>query len=810
MENNNLFEPQEPIWLRDHNYISDKIDQAIEFSKDGDIIIYPVDTLEELEELWLQFNQMTGEERRKSDDKCTELFGMNNQLYYEHLKPSFLKQNIKTYPVSEAGGSLEEYGDINYGNVDIENAIEWSKLSGYPIIYPTRSLEDLEELWENFLSYPKDIRDASETKSIEYFGVGNEIHYQHLKSKFLQQDTPIYESFIGDPFASLKVYARDDSIPAKNIAFQMLSLLVKKNENYTDSITRDMVDRVTGDYVASNQNLKYDVIPFEDLPFFTPEEMIDMGVNQANPEDNFYDCEPIPNVLTNVTEDSADWFDSYMNTCQGFGSYDPSKWVDNVRKIYSSMNKAEDKDPYKQALLNFGWPPEAEFTPENRVKATKRLKSVLSQRNGSTQFVDLRYMDADDIQEAAATVSEDNILYPVFIVLEEGKSLFSATIKKVTKSNFSHAAISFDPKMEEFYSYGIEGSVNGVRGGFIKENIKDKDPDRRMAVFAIFLKKNDFEKIKENIEFFIKNAAKTSYSYINLLLTNIFRIPVNMKKTMICSQFVDNLLKLTHIDISKKNSAYVTPEDFNKFAKENKKIYILFDDIVAKYKSSKISRLVNKLVHKADPIKEEYTLLKYGTPGIMMEIINSDGNISKLRGLSKYVESSTDRELHKIFDTMIAPCLEVECYLGEAKGFPIQVDNYGNLLIGGINKKSLAQEYRESHTILREYNKAGNTEGIKFELYRLWGINCKLEKILSTRRFRNMSEIERNQTDEMKLRASILNDFKYFLGLIMEDEPDYNFSKEFKKSEFCDDAIRVNKSTIQWTGKAIKGIIKSL
>lgn len=764
-------------------------------------IVYPTDTEKELDSLWKDYQSMPRKYRKQADDKSTELFGCDNSTHYEKLKSVFLKDDIKGYKdyddidssvVSEAAA---ENTGAEYTAIDVEKALEWSKQTGYPIIYPTRTLEELEELWNSMASYRMISRKESDQRSRELFGMNNEEHYKYLRSQFLKDDIekPLIESFlIGEPLLNHQAYGMNESVDAATRARDLLSLVMRKNETYENCIIKDMVDKVTGEYIASHQNVNYDVIPFEDLPFFTPDEMIDFGVNQANPEDNFYGCEPVANVIS----EDGDWFTDYTNACNGFNAnYDPIKWKDNVAKLMLKMKTAENKDPYKQAILNLGWPPEAEFSPENRVKATKRLKMKLAMNNGTTEFVDLTGMTAEDIDEAVDPIIP--ILKPVFIVLEEGGSLMSAAIKKVTNSTYSHAAISFDPTMETMYSYGIENSPNGIRGGFIKEHIKDKNPNRHMAVFAIFLKPEDWQRLKDTVDDFIKNISKTSYSYINLLVSHIFRIPFDMDRKMVCSQFVDRVLKLTDIDISNKDSSLVAPADYQKFAKENKKIYVLFDDIVKKFKPTRIKGLVKTLSRKADPIKEA----NYDTLGAPYEMINHIRSLKAMQEICSSIDINTlDPSVKKIYEAMIKPCLYAECYLAEAKNFPVQFDKYGSMYINGVKKKDFELEYRKSHKILRQYEKVGNIDGIKYELFKLQAmvdaIDIKLKK--------------KDDKELRDTRARIINDLDHFMEIAMKLDPKFNFSKEYERSEFYDKNIRINNHTLKVSGKILKAIAKSL
>ena len=803
------------------NYTSYEIEKAQEWASEAmRVIIIPTSTLRELEELWFNFCNMALYKRLESDDVSMRLFGLNNQYHYEYLKSEFLKNDIEK-PVSETIDESSmltnstEFKDIEYTPKDIERAIEWTNQNGIPIIRPMNNLEDLEELWRTFCSYPYKFRIRSNDESTRIFGIDNLEHYKYLKSEYVKEVIPykiekdvqdmIEYTIMNDPINLHKVFAKNESVSALSKAEDLLGLITKQNEAYTDYLITGVVDDAIHNHLTTHNDIHYDLMPYDDTPFFSPEEMIDFGVNQANPEDNFYGVSPITDV---ISEDMENWFKEYCEACCGYGrEYNGAKWADTVRKLFLKRESAADPAPYNQAILNLGWPPESEFSPKNRALASKRLKYRLNDLcGGSTQFIDLTDMEPGEINEAS--VVEDSKLYPVYIVLTEGKTAFSSAIKKVTKSIYSHAAISFDSELSEMYSYGVEGS-DKLTGGFAKEHIKDKDPDRHMAVFTIFLKKEDRDKLWDTVDSFIKNSKKTGYSYINLLVSHIFHIPMDMDTKMVCSQFVDKVLKLTDIDISHKDSSLVNPSDFEKFAKENKKIYILFNDLVANYKPAKIASIIKRISKKALPIKEQ--ILWTDSLGIVFEMMNNIRNLTALQELSTKIDiSELDHRAKAIYEAFIVPCLEAEEYFVEAKDFPIQFDKDGNLFIRNIKRRDYESEYAKSHRLLRKYEEAENLEGIKYELCKLWTMNSAIEATLNSKKFNELPSEAIASSKEHKARAKILNDFNYFLKVVLKEEPDFNFQEYYDHSPFSDALIKINKDTVIWSGKLLKMLIKSL
>ena len=133
-----------------------------------------------------------------------------------------------------------------------------------------------------------------------------------------------------------------------------------------------------------------------------------------------------------------------------------------------------------------------------------------------------------DLQEA---VDPDegwgNLLRPVFIVIvNQGNafSKFGEAIKKYTpardgsKETHWHAAMGFGPNLKHLYSFsnGHEEAGNNKRkGGLAFESIefykKWYAPTATMQVSCILLAKENFAKVKETLEYYIKNKEKTSY-----------------------------------------------------------------------------------------------------------------------------------------------------------------------------------------------------------------------------------------------------------------------------------------------------------
>ena len=144
-----------------------------------------------------------------------------------------------------------------------------------------------------------------------------------------------------------------------------------------------------------------------------------------------------------------------------------------------------------------------------------------------------------------------------------------------------------------------------------------------------------------------------------------------------------------------------------------------------------------------------------------------------------------------------------ESILTEVKKFPVEFDQDGNLIIyktrfGNI---SYGDEINDSVKLLEAYRNAGNIEGVKYELAKLWFINDSIEKQLK----------KRLNNDEYKklidCRATCLNVFKQNIDYVMKAEKGFNFSNYYNSTPFSDNSVMITANTIRYTTKSILNTI---
>lgn len=830
---------------------------ANRFMKDTNyIIIKDTDDLEELDRQWELFNtQLTVRQQRLSDDRSIEIWNMTNQQHYESLKNELTDsidsnenedykklqsisydidddmkddevnnllnaslddfeipddENDITEPVKEEStipltgdkeapkekitlGINRAYDKDNQAdqyeidsNINIIGSIKGEDIETYLI--------NLDKSFSDFNSQSVYHRRKSDDKCREIYGMSNADRYNKLKANALY----------------LKKMEKTEIIRPSDEKGDILTL--SKTETlgeFVSEVYKNMQVINETEFSKAQQHRR-----LNDTPYFTPSELIDMGVHGNH---NYY-CKTADNdgLITNVK--IATWFDSYKDMCLDHIFEDYRKdWIDTLDYLYSdfeSIKESGDEDKIlarKQSILDLGWNPEIPFNRKNRLKASERVSKILDETIPKDIFINLDsvedIMEDDELMQEGVKKSTHT---PVLLIFTQGKTpVISQGIKFVTGSSYSHASISFDPELNEVYSYNMRKE----NFGFIKENLSSFR-DNFISVMAFFAPNNIANKLKEKVKDFENN--KTTFD-LRIFLNKILHIDRKVSKNeykQVCSTFVDTVLKSGDINIT-DNINIPDPGQLYDHAKSlPNKIINVFDGIATEYDGKKIKRKINSLLRKSKVESiEENAIFNEAS------FVNDKGeSVPKICPLCKSevgvflkgepVYCCTNKECNKFFGVVACrkskkKSVTNESVLNEVKQFPVEFDKEGNLIIykARIGSLSFSDEIADSVQLLEAYRNASNIEGIKYELAKIWYINDCIEKKLK-KRLTNDKYKELIDT-----RATCLNIFKLNLEFVMKVEKGFNFSDYYNSTPFSDNSIKITSNTIKYAAKTITNMI---
>lgn len=484
------------------------------------------------------------------------------------------------------------------------------------------------------------------------------------------------------------------------------------------------------------------------VPMLNPSEIFSMGID------------------SDMTDEEKEWLRNYSKTCM-LNAGDSMAYKSDVMEAYNAWMVDQD-EASERRLLHLGWIPSIEPTTEAFKVARDNLYGYI--QGHMVRIIDLTETTAA-MPTTNDTVSVKNGLYPVYFVCTFTGSTAGKIITSVTSSRYSHTAIGFDSKLSHLYSYNMNAKLTGGLSfesleGYIKDSAA-----ARVYVQCVFLTKEQYNKIKGNIEWYIANWKNSRYSFSNLFNIMAGRVKrTNHDLSMVCSQFVDSLFKLVNIDLTNKPSNLVTPANLAEI--KNPTVYKLYEGDAKGYDYRKIQSMVDKLSANAQP-----------------------GRSTVYESAKSMYSDETVLEIYKAIDRMLtAKCLFTE------DNIPIQIEDNGDLTINTYKNYEL--KYQEIHTLLKRVD---NIETIKDELCKLWWLECKLEKKIQTAKAKNKDNDPVVQ-DYYKLRSRVLNDFTKYSKKVIKEEPEFNFSEYYKNSPYYDGSVVIKRNALKGLSSLIQSI----
>lgn len=719
-------------------------------------IIRPTSDIVQLDIMRKEYECQPYEKKLKADEDCMALYGMTNYALYQKLRSALLMETIpddildtgnRTIKESNIYSILESEEDESY-NLKINQSIELNKDPNVAIIYPENNVEDLEDIYNKYLLLTDKFKLLSNSYSFKLWGYDVPNMYRLQKGKIVSDKLELRDS---DLVKESKEFMRmtEESVNDMMLSDDILGLMRVKLEACDDKID------------ASKSGLYEDIVTKINTYINKPEDFKDV----------------IPAIVPCYTSDEID------------------KYPDDIHKVdyYNTIKKYiidyqnNPCEETKNKLLEYGWNPAVPFNEKGFKYAKNRQNEWLKEH--CVQIVDLTKINSiNPISESSAKMRKmykEKNLYPVYIVLSFTYTVLGKLTRVVKGSEYSHAGITLDSDLKTILTYKFGSGFNGFTIESLKHYLETSEK-AKICVLTLFVDKGSHEKIKKILKDFYQNKDKSRYNFINIL-----NIAFNIKKShtnnlkLVCSQFVDVVLKMANIDLFDKPDNLVIPQDYIT-ASKHPKIYKVYEGLARKYNEKNVEQIIDNLLTMFEP--ED---IKYHN---MIELMKEGLNLESIYYKTENVEANKVLEEIREF-------IKPECVIYERK-FPVQFNRAGDI---EINKKiDLEEEYQESHKLLLGYNKS-NIDGVKHELARLFYINSIIEK-----RIKKMKKGSSEYKDLINLRSRVLNDFKKYFKLITTEDPEFDFNTYYQASEYNSHNIIIKNSTLKHSGNTILKFIKTL
>lgn len=154
----------------------------------------------------------------------------------------------------------------------------------------------------------------------------------------------------------------------------------------------------------------------------------------------------------------------------------------------------------------------------------------------------------------------------IYFLFTDTGSYLSKAINYYTKKSLNHVSISFDPQLDELYSFGRKQPKNPFIGGFIKEDIQSELLKKATCeIYSFPVSDEDYKAIIHNIKEIEKRKEYYKYNFIGLFGV-MLDIEINRKSALFCSQFVATVLRDLDRFQFEKPACFITPTDIREFS----------------------------------------------------------------------------------------------------------------------------------------------------------------------------------------------------------------------------------------------------
>lgn len=158
--------------------------------------------------------------------------------------------------------------------------------------------------------------------------------------------------------------------------------------------------------------------------------------------------------------------------------------------------------------------------------------------------------------------------YPLYIILLRNISPLGSVIRAYTKEDFSHSSLSFDPSMQDCYTFGNkllkEGKMSRRSFGTAHESFDGKSgrfsyPSNTVYhIYVMFFDEKQIKAVRNTVDNIFTHHSDYQYN-IEGLFSYIFNKPKTDPNKLFCSQFVSLVINSGKPGILTKDPSMYTP-----------------------------------------------------------------------------------------------------------------------------------------------------------------------------------------------------------------------------------------------------------
>ena len=744
-------------------------------------ISYDINALDREMENW---SNLPYEIRMHSNDECIRRYGCTNIDLYNRVKSYLLKikpldteLDIDTL-LSESNNDVPDFYKVEDLQEKIKYTDELNQAICIALINPSiNNIEDLNVAYLKFMNLSEEDKLLSNSYSLAIWGYNVYNMYILMKNDL-----------------EMRQNAEDNS--AQN-RYEYLPWRKKTTIFYTHE--NSFLQDITSMKIVNNDKLgllKYKLRMCD--PNIPSSEYISLASLSESVNKRYDDrVDALRYAVANMVP-------YYNNDEKSFISYNKDTEVTNenysylVNKSineYKAANDDESKAKASEVLENLGVP----STLVDMGLSINKIAEINKQRQMDylkefapriIDISDIKVNEVDLIRESThemRNIFKSKNLYPVYIVLSYTDTLFGHVIRKIKKSTYTHAAICLDSNLKEMITFKFDHATG--ENGIVVEDLDyylKKSDESLICVLCVFVDRSTRANIHNALNNFVANKEKTKYG-----IGNLFNILINRsikddpnRLTMVCSQFVDSILKLAKININTKTSNLVIPQDFEKI--KHPKLFKVYEGLAKNYTEKEVESKIKMLLKESGRKNMIYTDL--------IDKMNESVNLLEFFKSAYVTDNEKANSILEEARELLTPVAVIY-----EREFPIKLKDDGTISIALY--KSLEDRYQEAHKIILA-TKDDNLPTLKYQMARLFALGTYLDKKLS-----KMDRSNANYKKCTDLKARVYNDYYKVSDIVYTKDKNFNFETYYKNTEYYNGSLDIDPKLFRFTGNKIKDII---
>lgn len=157
----------------------------------------------------------------------------------------------------------------------------------------------------------------------------------------------------------------------------------------------------------------------------------------------------------------------------------------------------------------------------------------------------------------------------IYILLTNSETLISKAIYRITRAEYTHAALAMDKDLTMLYSFGRKFRWSMFPAGFVREGVNHGvmggSQNMKCALYTIHISDRAYQRLANRLRHMEAHRNCYRFNYLGLPLCHFGR-KSGGKNVFFCSQFISHVLQESGAIEKGKHPSLTHPVDFQKIS----------------------------------------------------------------------------------------------------------------------------------------------------------------------------------------------------------------------------------------------------